>query len=276
MGLPRTSSREYYLEQYEKMENMNNTDLLLESNKLNYSLDSIEENKLEENCPRKNSQASKDMNKDKQPYFSINSNSIAGIGNFYSKYEEEVESTDGNKNISNVFSKRNFIFIYFEISHFLFWQKEYLRSVYPELNLIMIIEINDDKQTQEKIIFTRSEDAGKYIPMKKKCDIKNSFYRVVQTVELFDREYPTKINISFYTFTNHKLLSICREEIFVKTTKEGEMQKYKLYQNVYMKHYNKKIGNIIFNFAYKTEELYMIDLDETKEKMLDNLYVKFF
>jgi hypothetical protein len=232
---------------------------------LNYSIDShySEEADKINDTPEKTSS----MN---VPYFSINSNSISA--NYYSRLSElnnNIESDE--KNLHNVFLKKTYLFFYFEINHFIFWQKEYLRSIYPELNLMMIVEINDNKLTQEKILFIRTDDASKYIPMKKKQDINSPYYRMIVPIDFQDKDAPFKINFSFYTYTNHKLLNICNDEIFIKITKEGEMKKYKLYQNVYMKHYNRKIGNIIYSFAYKTDELYGIDVDEHKIKLLNSL-----
>jgi hypothetical protein len=218
------------------------------------------------------------------PYFSINSNSI--LGNYFSKnYDGSSEDLfiENRKNVSNVFSKKNFIFLYFEINHFIFWARDYLISLYPELNLVMVIEVNDSKLTQEKIYFTRSkEDVNRYNPMKKKIDLNINNYRILQAFEVSeaDKEFPFKISINFYTYTNHKMINICNDEIFVKVSKEGEFQKYKMYQNIYMKHYNKKVGNLIFNFAYKSNELYPMDLEEEKQKFLGkftklDLFTKF-
>jgi hypothetical protein len=234
---------------------------------IDYSVDGIDEMNL------KNLDSNINLNNiSNSPYFSINSNSI--VGNYYSKnYEGENSDLfiENRKNVSNVFSKKNFIFLYFEINHFIFWARDYLISLYPEVNLVMVIEINDSKLTQEKIFFTRSkEDANKYNPLKKKIDMGVNNYRILQAFEVSeaDRDFPFKISFNFYTYTNHKMISICNDEIFVKMTKEGEMQKYKMYQNIYMKHYHKKVGNLIFNFAFKLNELYPMDLEEEKSKYL--------
>lgn len=207
------------------------------------------------------------------PYFSINSNSI--VGNYVSKYNANEDSLDilpEQRKVSNVFSKKNFIFFYFEIYHFIFWVREYVLSLYPEINLIMTIEMNDSKVTQEKVVFTRSkDDVSMYLPMKKKNEINGTSYKILQAFEASEfnnREisFPFKISINFHTYTNHKLLTVCNDEIFIRVSREGEMQKFKFYQNMYMKHYNKKVGNLMFNFAYKSREIYPIDLEEEKNK----------
>lgn len=200
-------------------------------------------------------------------YFSINSSNILA-SSYYSRNDEHNYNS-----ITNVFVKKKFIFFYFEFFHFTFWAKDYLKNVYPEINLIMVLEINDNKNTQEKIHYIRSDDFTNYIPMKNRRDINKNAFRVVIPMELPEKNSPFKISLSFYTYTNHKLLSICNEEVFVKYSKENEMHKYTLYQNVYMKHYHKKIGNNFFNFAFKAEEISPIELEEAKLKMLETLYV---
>jgi hypothetical protein len=189
-------------------------------------------------------------------------------------YHSRNDVSQGDQSVSNVFTKKKFIFFYFEFHHFIFWAKEQLRNTYPEINLIMVVEINDNKLTQEKIYFTRSEEFTKHIPMRTKRDINKPIYRLIKPLEFFSEENPFKISISFYTYTNHKLLTICVDEIFLKYSKKKEMIKYTMYQNVYMKHYNKKIGNNFFNFAFKVEEINPLDLDLISTKLLEKFYVK--
>jgi hypothetical protein len=202
-------------------------------------------------------------------YFSINSISIMPC------YHSRNDASD-NQSVSNVFSKKKFIFFYFEFHHFIFWAKEQLRNIYPEINLIMVLEINDNKLTQEKVYFTRSDEFTKHIPMKARRDINKPVYRIVKPLEYFGDENPFKIAISFYTYTNHKLLTICVDEIYLKYSKGKELTKYTMYQNVYMKHYNKKIGNNFFNFAFKVDEINPNDLEPVCGRLLDQFYVKLF
>jgi hypothetical protein len=178
-----------------------------------------------------------------------------------------------NHSMSNVFAKKKYIFFYFELHHFIFWAKEQLRNIYPEINLIMILEINDNKLTQEKVYFTRSDEFTKHMPMKAKRDINKSVYRIIKPLEFLTEETPFKIAIRFFTYTNHKLLTICVDEIYLKYSKSKELTKYTMYQNVYMKHYNKKIGNNFFNFAFKVEEINSNDLELSCNRLLDMFYV---
>ena len=69
--------------------------------------------------------------------------------------------------------KKAYTFFYFEINYLLIWSKDYLKFLYPSLNLILIIEIDDDISSQEKIYLIRGDkiDEDKYSPMLKRDDI---------------------------------------------------------------------------------------------------------
>jgi len=56
-------------------------------------------------------------------------------------------------------------FFYIEFHYFLLWNKEYLKGIYPDLNFILTIEINDDKSSLEKIILVRNGD-DRYFPQR--------------------------------------------------------------------------------------------------------------
>jgi hypothetical protein len=200
-------------------------------------------------------------------------NSVSIMPNYQTRHSAKVE----NQCISgNVFTKKKFIYFYFELHHFIFWAKEQLRNTYPEINLIMILEINDNRFTQEKVFFARSDDFTKHIPLKNKKDINKPVYRIIKPLEFVNDEVPYKISLSFYTYTNHKLLMVCVDEIYIKYNKDKEMVKYSMYQNVYMKHYNKKIGNVFYSFAFKVEENNPVDLDKCSERLLDSFYVSLY
>lgn len=160
--------------------------------------------------------------------------------------------------VNNYFSKKTYSFILFEINNFCFTQKEYFKNIYPEINLVMILEINDCILSQEKIFFFHSDDMTNniYYPYIKKEDMKFNRYRIIKPIEINDEEFPIKISISFYSFTNFKLLLIGSEEIFLTLRKERELQKFNFYHNIHIKYTNKKIGNLCFNLAYKIDELY--------------------
>jgi hypothetical protein len=213
-------------------------------------------------------------------YFSINSTSI--MGNNYYTEDRPAHVYQEQHDVAKLFC-RNFIFFYFEFHYFSLWGKEYLSAIYPELNLIMVIEINDSKVTQEKIPLVKSKKKDKikevrYYPELKKQDLNTKVYRIIQAFDVNQsnrNSFPFKINISFYTFTNHKMLLICNDEFFLRATREGEMQKYTMLRNTYARHYHKKLGNLLFNFSYKSDDLSPSELDYEKQKMLKNFFVRF-
>lgn len=180
--------------------------------------------------------------------------------------------------LRNYFSKNNYAFILFELNNFCFTQKEYFKNIYPELNLVMVIELNDCVLSQEKIFFYRTNDDNSnniYYPFLKKEDLKYHKYRIIKPIEMNDEEFPIKISISFFTYTNYKMLPIGSEEIFLTLKKEREMQKFNFYHNMHLKYVNKKVGNTFFNLAYKIEEIYPNQLIEEINNNLEILSVIF-
>ena len=53
--------------------------------------------------------------------------------------------------IQNFLPKKNFVFFYLEIQNFNFCLKDYFKNNYPEINLMLILEINDSIESQEKM-----------------------------------------------------------------------------------------------------------------------------
>lgn len=187
------------------------------------------------------------------------------------------ENSFRNFKLNNLFEKKTYAFILMEMNNFCFTQKEYFKSIYPEINLVVEIEINDCTPSQEKIFFYKEKDsssnANLYHPYLKKEDIPSNKYRIIKPIEINDEDFPIKININIYTFSNYKLLQIGNEEIFMTLRKEKEMQKYKFYQNIHSKFVNKKVGNLIFNLAYNIEEIYPNKLMNSVAKNFEVLSV---
>lgn len=65
----------------------------------------------------------------------------------------------------NGFSNKKYDFFYIEFHYFLLWNKIYLKMIYPDLNFILTIEINDDKSSIEKIVLARNGD-NRYFPQR--------------------------------------------------------------------------------------------------------------
>ena len=183
----------------------------------------------------------------------------------------------------NFFPKKTFGFIYFEILNFSFSQKDYFKTIYPEMNLVMIMEINDCPMSQEKIFFTKFDEKT-YIPILKKEDLqyqddkKINRYRVIKSLEINDdyENYPIKISFNFYSFTNMRLLSLGSEDFFFTLDNDNKLNKFHLYQNIYLKYVSKKIGNLGFNYSFKTEEIYKKDLLMEMKNSLKVFTVKFY
>ncbi len=188
------------------------------------------------------------------------------------------KTNNNNLILRNYFSKKNYAFILFELNNFCFTQKEYFKNIYPELNLVMVIELNDCILSQEKIFFYRTNEDNAnniYYPFLKKEDLKYNKYRIIKPIEMNDEEFPIKISINFFTYTNYKMLPIGSEEIFLKLKKEREMQKFNFYHNMHLKYVNKKVGNTFFNLAYKIDEIYPNQLLDDISNNLETLSVIF-
>lgn len=168
--------------------------------------------------------------------------------------------------LPNFLPKKNFVFLYFEIINFNFCLKDYFRSIYPEMNLVLVLEINDSILSQEKIFFVKA-DENIYHPILKKEDLQYqddnriNRYRIIKPVEINDENFPIKISFNFYSFTNQKLLSIGSDELFFKINLENNLHKFYMYQNIHMKYVSKKIGNLSFNYSYKLDEIYSHNLN---------------
>ena len=177
--------------------------------------------------------------------------------------------------LKNIFIKKNYAFIFLEINNFCLSQKDYFKSIYPEINLVMTLSINDCYLSQEKIYFYRTEESNNiYFPILKKEDLKYNKYRIIKPIEMNDEEFPIKISLGFFTFTNNKLLPMGNEEIFLTLKKDRELEKFNFYHNIYLKYINKKIGNLVFNLAYKIDEIYSNQLIEEIKKSFELLTVK--
>lgn len=109
-------------------------------------------------------------------YFSICSNAIQSCN--ISKISDESEDEDNRRNallLRSIFLPQKYIIFFFEVENLMIWAYEKLKSLYPELNLILYITIDDDISTQEKIHFKRdSHDKIKLYPLLEKRDLINS------------------------------------------------------------------------------------------------------
>jgi len=110
-------------------------------------------------------------------YLSISDNSIISevngsyIQNNTLQNQEIEESYYDINNISQVLLRKNYYIFYFEIHYLMLWNSDYIKTVYPENNLIALLKVNDDFDTQEKILLVKSEEKSKFIPLLKKIDV---------------------------------------------------------------------------------------------------------
>lgn len=207
-------------------------------------------------------------------YLSMNSDSIMQASDLFSGCNETVNFMiiKDSKAAMYLLDKKKYTFFYFEINYLIIWAKDYLQCLYPNLNLILLIEINDDLKNTEKILLCKGEE-DKYYPLLKKEE-KNKVLRFCKTV--ISSNNPDgihKISFHIYTYYNNKMLSICEDELYVSSNNDEEIVKFKFYLNTNMKYYNKKIGNLYFNLAYKTEELHEKDLQDKNNKILGTFSV---
>lgn len=181
----------------------------------------------------------------------------------------------------NFMPKKNFVFFYLEIINFNFCLKDYFRTVYPEINIVLIVEINDCIFSQEKIFFLKS-DENTYSPILRKEDLKylddnkTNRYRIIRHIEIKEENDPIKISLNFYSFTNQKLLYIGSEDLFIRISSENNFEKFYLYQNIHCKYLSKKVGNLSYNYAYKMDEIYELEIDREISKSLKSFTVSLF
>lgn len=212
----------------------------------------------------------------KKGYFSICSHKFNSL-NYENdnqkniEYSERINNQISNPN-NNCFMKTplTYIVFYFEIDYLMIWVKDYLKSLYPELNYILVIQIDDDLATSEKIYLNKTIENFKYIPMPKKEDLNRQTskknYRFMKIIKNNLEKTIHKISLTLCTYAKGQLIPISYEDIFIKTKHDYQMLKFKLYKNMNMKYNNKKVANVLFSFIFKNE---YGDFD----KKLDDLYL---
>ena len=89
---------------------------------------------------------------------------------FKNKEKITKNKNDSLANISQVLLKKSYFIFYFEVHYFMLWNPDFIRTIYPENNLVAFLAINDEREFQEKIFFIKSEEKSKYVPILKKED----------------------------------------------------------------------------------------------------------
>jgi hypothetical protein len=168
--------------------------------------------------------------------------------------EESLEGDLGNPCNFEIGNKSFETTFYFEFDYLMLWSKEYLKSIYPELNLILIITLDDQVFLSEKIFLTKTIETQKYTPLLKKDDFQSQKknFRFLKTVLTRLHEIH-KIQLDLATFCKGKLVVFSSEEIFINLKNEVQRHKYTMYQNMNMNYSKKKIANVLFSFIFQKE-----------------------
>ena len=224
-------------------------------------------------------------NNNNNQYTSINSVTIKGKGNAISQNDTNSEIANSNINEDNINNNPvNFIltdtlyFFYFDIQKFILHEKSYLLSIYPELNIIMTIEINDDKASSIKIPFVKSSESKgnvSYLPLLNDSDVTSQSSHVLIPFRNDNHSDIFKVSICFFTYVSHKLCAICNDDIYISMHSEDEIKKVNLHRNFYLKHYNKKIGNLIYEYSYMTKEVRRNISNEEIESLSSNILYQY-
>jgi hypothetical protein len=148
----------------------------------------------------------------------------------------------------------------------------------------MIIDFHDQVNMQEKIFFDEknkeNENNNKniYYPVFRKDELEKKQFRTGKFFEINSNEnFIFKIKISLYTYTNHKLLPIGNEDIYLKISgnyNQQEIKKFHMYQNIHQSYIGKKIGNLNFDLSYKVDEFNYQEIIEEREVLYKNLSVR--
>jgi hypothetical protein len=200
----------------------------------------------------------------KKGYFSICSHKFnsfhyenENIRNFEDSERINHQVTNLNKNCF-LQNQLTYLVFYFEIDYLMIWVKDYLKSLYPELNFILLVEVDDDKATSEKIYLNKTIENFKYLPMLKKEDFNREKtskrnYRFMKVIKNNTEKTIHKISLTLCTYSKGQLIPISYENIFINNKNDYQMSKFKLYKNMNMKYNNKKVANILFSFIFKNK-----------------------
>lgn len=217
-----------------------------------------------------------------QDYFSIQDKNIQqGMRHHRSSTELKEAKSISASAITDILSKQTYLIFFLEFNYFnlLKWAKDYLIGLHPELNFIVLIELDDDIRTQQKIVLIRSEEKNKFVPMNKLQD-KKTGYRMIRFLNYSNKNYKNshKLKIQMMTYSNDKLSELSEENIYFETNPYQEMNKFQFFNNIQSNTVMKKIGNIFFSYSYKTEVLSISseNIEEMHNKYLNELVVFYF
>lgn len=145
--------------------------------------------------------------------------------------------------------------IYLEVMYIMIWNKEETLNTFPEKNIILIFELNDNPQLQIKIPFEPKEESKsfiKLIPLIKKSDLLNKSYKSLLQISNYDidKSRPIKLKVSLINYYKDKTHVMSEESLYFNVEEEFIHNKFQLYQNMHPLIDGKKIANILFNIVY--------------------------
>ena len=189
--------------------------------------------------------------------------------NILGEIDEELSRVENESKIvlkganNQIVNKKCFFII--KIKKLLIYEKDFLLGMYPELNVVLLLDVDDSKINQRKIFFMRiktsSAKALSYEPIPMKEDNIN----IVLPCKERDKGI-SKISMCFYSYTLHKLLGLCNDEIYFDIKHNEEFVQYQMNRDFYMKNTNKKIGEVILDVSYYISEDNSEVFDEDKER----------
>ena len=217
-----------------------------------------------------------------QSFTSIDdSNSIIAPPHIKTELKEDNNTYTNNNNFNlNEFMilSNKIVFFYFQIQNLVIHEQKYLLSLYPGLNIILSIEINDDKTTNTKIQFTQINDKNKgnnaYIPLISKNE-KGIFHTIIIPYKISNENTIFKFSAKLDSYIKKQMLLLCKADIYINNIQENEGKKILLNQNVFLSNHNKKIANLIFEYSYITKDINKSIPYQKNEELLNEILLSF-
>ena len=192
-----------------------------------------------------------------------NLNILGEIDEELSRVESESKIVLKGANIKQVVNKKGYFII--KIKKLLIYEKDFLLGMYPELNVVLLLDVDDSKINQRKIFFMRIKTSSAKALSYEPIPLKDDNFNIVLPCKESDRGI-NKISMCFYSYTLHKLLGLCNDEVYFDTKIKEEFVQYQMNRDFYMKNTNKKIGEVILDVSYCMSEENCEVFDEDKER----------
>lgn len=196
----------------------------------------------------------------------------------------EEEKSRNQQVLRGIFTSEVFKAICFEFENVIVWGINEFKTKFRELKLILVIEINNSKETQEKIpLINRSGDNITFVPLLKKFSNKQpcriikyfpskplhnltnqsedssvfeNFTSKNQSISEKVEDY-NKLSLQLCTYDSKssKLVVISSDEEYFKIANQNQFQKIKFHKNLYMTNSEKKAAHLLYSIAYCVEAI---------------------